>query len=52
MFRIRVNGELLKLGNIITTNEELNSIAKDILTKEQYNAFGNYKRARLYLCFR
>ena len=35
--RIRVNGELLKLGNIITTNEELNSIAKDILTKEQYN---------------
>ena len=35
--RIRVNGDLLKLGNIVTTNEELDSIARDILTKEQYH---------------
>jgi twitching motility protein PilT len=34
--RIRVNGDLLKLGNIVTTNEELDSIAKDILTDKQY----------------
>ena len=35
--RIRVNGDLLKLGNIVTTNEEVEGIAKAILTPKQYN---------------
>jgi len=35
--RIRVNGDLLKLGNVITSNEEVESIAKDILTQKQYD---------------
>ncbi len=34
--RIRVNGDLLKLGDIVISNEELDSIAKAILTDKQY----------------
>jgi twitching motility protein PilT len=35
--RLRVNGELLKLGNKDISNEELDGIAQAILTDEQYN---------------
>jgi len=35
--RLRVNGDLLKLGDRVLTHEELDGIAQDILTKEQYH---------------
>ena len=35
--RLRINGELLKLGNKDISNEELDGIAQAILTDEQYN---------------
>jgi len=35
--RIRVNGELLKLGDRVLTNEELDGIAQAILSKKQYS---------------
>lgn len=34
--RLRVSGDLLKLGDKFITHEELDSIAKDILSDEQY----------------
>ncbi len=44
--RIRVNGDLLKL-RIIITNEELDSIAKDILIQKQYSNLVTHKGVRL-----
>ena len=35
--RLRVNGELLKLGDRVLTNEELDGIAQAILSKKQYS---------------
>jgi len=35
--RLRINGDLLKLGNKDISNEELDGIAQAILTDEQYN---------------
>ena len=35
--RLRVNGDLLKLGDRVLTHEELDGIAKEILTQEQYH---------------
>ena len=37
VIRLRVNGDLLKLGERVLTNEELDGIAQAILTKEQYH---------------
>ena len=37
VIRLRVNGDLLKLGERVLTNEELDGIAQEILTKEQYH---------------
>ncbi len=37
IIRLRVNGDLLKLGNKIITNEELDGIAQAILTDKQYH---------------
>jgi twitching motility protein PilT len=37
IIRLRVNGDLLKLGNREMTHEELDGIAQAILTPEQYN---------------
>jgi twitching motility protein PilT len=37
IIRLRVNGDLLKLGNKTITHEELDGIAKAILTDKQYN---------------
>ncbi len=34
--RIRVNGELLKLGKIRISRDELDGIAREILSSEQY----------------
>ena len=36
VIRLRVNGDLLKLGERVLTHEELDGIAQEILTKEQY----------------
>jgi twitching motility protein PilT len=36
IIRLRVNGELLKLGDRMITHEELDGIAKAILSEEQY----------------
>ncbi|MCK5853736.1 MAG: PilT/PilU family type 4a pilus ATPase [Sulfurovaceae bacterium] len=36
--RLRVNGDLLKLGDRVLSNEELDGIAQEILTKEQYHS--------------
>jgi twitching motility protein PilT len=41
--RLRVNGELLKLGNRDISNEELDGIAQAILTDEQYNTLTSTK---------
>ena len=37
IIRLRINGDLLKLGDRVLTHEELDGIAQDILTKEQYH---------------
>jgi len=37
IIRLRVNGDLLKLGNKMMTHEELDGIAQAILTEKQYN---------------
>ena len=37
IIRLRVNGELLKLGDKMMTHEELDGIAEAILTKKQYD---------------
>ncbi len=37
VIRLRVNGDLLKLGERVLSHEELDGIAQDILTKEQYH---------------
>lgn len=37
IIRLRVNGDLLKLGNKMMTNEELDGIAQAILTDKQYH---------------
>ena len=37
VIRLRVNGDLLKLGERVLSNEELDGIAQEILTKEQYH---------------
>jgi len=37
IIRLRVNGDLLKLGNRMMTHEELDGIARAILTEKQYN---------------
>jgi len=37
IIRLRVNGDLLKLGNKMMTDEELDGIAQAILTEKQYN---------------
>ena len=36
VIRLRVNGDLLKLGERVLSHEELDGIAQEILTKEQY----------------
>lgn len=36
IIRLRINGDLLKLGDKLITHEELNEIAKAILTEKQY----------------
>ena len=36
VIRLRVNGDLLKLGERVLTHEELDGIAQEILTQEQY----------------
>ncbi len=36
IIRLRINGDLLKLGDIVISNEELDGIAKAILTDKQY----------------
>ena len=43
IIRLRVNGDLLKLGDRVITNEELDGIAQAILTKEQYSDLVNNK---------
>jgi len=37
IIRLRINGDLLKLGDRVLTHEELDGIAQDILSKEQYH---------------
>jgi twitching motility protein PilT len=37
VIRLRVNGDLLKLGERVLTHEELDGIAQEILTQEQYH---------------
>ena len=37
IIRLRVNGDLLKLGDKMMTHEELDGIAQAILTEKQYN---------------
>ncbi len=37
VIRLRVNGDLLKLGERVLSNEELDGIAQEILTQEQYH---------------
>ena len=36
VIRLRINGDLLKLGERVLTHEELDGIAQEILTQEQY----------------
>jgi len=43
IIRIRVNGDLLKLGNKVITNEELDGIAQAILTNKQYQELRDNK---------
>jgi len=43
IIRLRVNGDLLKLGNKKITNEELDAIAQAILTDEQYETLTTTK---------
>jgi twitching motility protein PilT len=43
IIRLRVNGDLLKLGNKMMTHEELDGIAQAILTDKQYNDLVNNK---------
>jgi len=43
IIRLRVNGDLLKLGNKKITHEELDGIAQAILTEEQYEVLTTIK---------
>ena len=43
IIRLRVNGDLLKLGDQMLTSEELDRIAQEILTKEQYTTLTTTK---------
>ena len=43
IIRLRVNGDLLKLGNKMMTNDELDGIAQAILTDKQYRELVNNK---------
>ena len=43
IIRLRVNGDLLKLGDRVITHEELDGIAKAILTSEQYETLTTTK---------